>query len=55
MATKKQNRRHVVRKVRRALNRGADVGKMSGRRLHVHGYGTGIGRSRGFASYVDNC
>ena len=45
MATKKKNRRHIVRKARRALNAGADVGsQISGRRLHKRGYGMGLGR-----------
>ena len=43
MATKKQNRRYVVRAVRRALNRSLDFfTKASGNRLNKHGYGAGI-------------
>ena len=47
MATKKQNRRHQVRRLRRVLNSGKDVGKqISGHRLHTHGYHSGISRAK---------
>jgi hypothetical protein len=43
MATKKQNRRYVVRKVRRALNRYPEtLTQASGERLNYHGWGSGI-------------
>lgn len=45
MATKKQNRRHTKRRVRRALNQALDFFKaVSGRRVNRIGYGTGISR-----------
>ena len=53
MATKKQNRRDAVRRFRRAFNRMLDVGaKISGRRIHRHKYGAGIG-GRNNKSMVD--
>ena len=43
MATKKQNRRTVVRQVRRALNRSLDFFKQAGgRKLNGYGYGCGV-------------
>ena len=43
MATKKQNRRSVVRQVRRALNRSLDFFKQAGgRKLNGYGYGCGV-------------
>ena len=46
MATKKQNRRNKVRRFRRAFKRLVDVGsKITGHRIHCHGYGIGIGRN----------
>ena len=46
MATKKQNRRSVVRQVRRALNRSLDFFKQaSGNKLHKFQYGCGVDRS----------
>ena len=43
MATKKQNRRNVVRQVRRALNRSLDFFKQAGgRKLNGYGYGCGV-------------
>ena len=44
MTTKKQNRRHVIRQVRRALNRSIDFFKQAGgRKLNGYGYGCGCG------------
>lgn len=46
MATKKQNRRTVVRQVRRALNRSLDFFKQAGgAKLNQYGYGRGVDRS----------
>lgn len=46
MATKKQNRRHAVRRARRILNKAVDfVTKVSGRKLNAIRYGAGLGRS----------
>lgn len=42
MATKKQNRHYIVRRVRRALNRVFEPFKMSGRKLNQSGWGRGI-------------
>lgn len=43
MATKKQNRRTVVRQVRRALNRSLDFFKQAGgAKLNQYGYGRGV-------------
>lgn len=43
MATKKQNRRHVIRQVRRALNRSIDFFKqVGGSKLNKYGYGAGV-------------
>ena len=45
MATKKQNRRHVVRRVRQALNSTTEgPTKVSGRKLNGIGFGTGLGK-----------
>ena len=45
MATKKQNRRHKVRKERRVLNQALDFFKHIGSRYLRHiGYGDGLGR-----------
>jgi hypothetical protein len=41
MATKKDNKRSVVRKVRRALNRTNEAPAVSNRRLYRQGYGRG--------------
>jgi len=45
MATKKENKHRVVRKVRRALN-STHEGSLNntGRRLYHHGYGAGINK-----------
>ena len=46
MATKKQNKRDVVRRVRRALNASLDFFKQaSGNKLNKFGYGCGVDRS----------
>ena len=46
MATMKQNRRTVVRQVRRALNASLDFFKQaSGNKLNKFGYGRGVDRS----------
>lgn len=45
MATKKQNRRHTIRKIRRVLNRCLDVlTKASGHKLNQLGYGSGLSK-----------
>lgn len=46
MATKKQNKRHIARRVRRALNKTMNFFRnVSGRRAHMHGYGMGLASS----------
>lgn len=46
MTTKKQNKRDVVRRVRRALNASLDFFKQaSGNKLNKFGYGCGVDRS----------
>jgi len=45
MATKKQNRRYIVRATRRRLNRALDFFRgISGRRINQAHYGAGINR-----------
>lgn len=45
MATKKQNRRYIVRKIRRILNQNLDVlTKTSGHFLNGIGYGSGLSK-----------
>lgn len=46
MATKKDNKRIVVRKVRRALNRTDEAPSVSNRRLYRQGYGKGAATPR---------
>ncbi|WNL50630.1 hypothetical protein RPALISO_39 [Ruegeria phage RpAliso] len=41
MATKKQNKRHVVRQTRRLLNQHLDTPSVSNRRLYATHYGAG--------------
>ena len=44
--SKKDNKRRVVRSTRRTLNRVLDfTAKISGKRLHTQGYGSGVSRS----------
>lgn len=46
MATKKQNRRPVKKRVRRSLNKSPEFFRgISGRKLHSVGYGCGVDRS----------
>lgn len=46
MATKKQNRAHIKRRVRRVLNRVKDFfTHATGNKLHGRYYGAGVGRS----------
>lgn len=53
MATKKQNRRNVVRQVRRALNRSLDFFKQAGgTKLNKFGYGAGV-TSKNVKEYSD--
>lgn len=40
--TKKQSKRFVVRRVRRALDRCGWDAPVTGHRLHCHGYGAGV-------------
>lgn len=43
MATKKQNRRYLVRRVRRMINRLTDLGsRTTGHKLYSRGYGAGV-------------
>lgn len=43
MATKKQNRRYLVRKVRRLINRLTDLGfRTTGHKLYTRGYGASV-------------
>lgn len=53
MATKKQNKRHVVRRMRRVLNGAGDFFKQIGRGIMYRKYGAGISK-RDCRDHIDH-